>query len=417
MGGDPKNAPPNGALERGRNDIYIFIHNVYANFFKDSLDYFSMHMWPRFEYRVVATYDKAVEYLTKKLAECRELDKPLLPALILNPSGEFEWADAIAGGHQLWRFPNLAPGMIKRIFDPVYQDAHTQVNVGFIRMQGDIELLMLLNSFYEFCDVRMMLMQVFGGFDRWIYPQFFTSFIILPDEILNYRYTNPYTGLSYVLDWKKAGAFEKLIKTTARDEWVLPVEIKPIYKMTAVGDNSERYGGTDRLADWRLTATIRYEIEIPSYFMLESDYLAENVHMELRAGSAYTDYPTNEPPVPVNRFVEAVHKDWGLDSTSDSTINIDGDCGQADRALTLQTRYYYFVTQADIDSSTSLVIQIPEQILDKDLLMVNSKYGLLSYGDHYILIDSGNAIEIREATVELEEGMVIELYVYIEGTT
>ena len=49
--------------------------------------------------------------------------------------------------------------------------------------------------------------------------------------------------------------------------------------------------------------------------------------------------------------------------------------------------------------------------------MVNSKYGLLNYGDHYILIDSGNAIEIRDETVELEEGMVIELYVYIEGTT
>ena len=45
---------------------YHFIHNVYANFFKDMLDYFSTTLYPRFEYRVVATYDKAVEYLSKR---------------------------------------------------------------------------------------------------------------------------------------------------------------------------------------------------------------------------------------------------------------------------------------------------------------------------------------------------------------
>ena len=103
-------------------EMYFFIHNVYANFFKDSLDYFSLHLYPRFEHRVVGTYDKAVEYIQKVCQyEGREIDRPQLPALILNPSGDFELADTIAGGRQLWRFPNLAPGMIKRIFDPVYQ--------------------------------------------------------------------------------------------------------------------------------------------------------------------------------------------------------------------------------------------------------------------------------------------------------
>ena len=417
MGGDPKNAPPYGAIDRGRNDIYIFIHNVYANFFKDSLDYFSLHIWPRFEHRVVATYDKAVEYLTKKLAECRELDKPLLPALILNPSGDFEWADAIASGHQLWRFPNLAPGMIKRIYDPVYQDEQVQVNVGFIRMQGDIELLMLLNSFYEYCDVRMMMIQIFGGFDRWIYPQFFNSFIILPEEIFNFQYTNPYTGVDYTLNWKKAGAYEHLVKTTARNEWVLPVTIKPLYKLSSLGDNSERYGGADRLADWRLTATIRYEIEIPSYFILESDYLVKSVDVEIRAGSAYTTYPQNEPPVPVNRFKSENDYEWGLDATTTtSIINLGGICEKGTSTeLILNTRYFHFITAAEVDSTGNVVISIPEQIDDPIYLLVNSSYGLMNYGDHYVLANNGNALEIKTENVELEEGMVIELYVYKEA--
>ena len=132
-------------------------------------------MWPRFEHRVVATYDKAVEYLTKKDQYGREVDKPQLPAMILNPSGEFDLAEATAGGHQMWRFPNLSPGFAKRLFIPIYKDENMYITVAFMRIQGDIELLMLLNSFYEYCDLRMLFLNVFGGFDRWIDPQFFTS--------------------------------------------------------------------------------------------------------------------------------------------------------------------------------------------------------------------------------------------------
>ena len=65
---------PEGIEYADQRDWYFFVHNVYANFFKDSLDYFAGHLWPRFEHRVVATYDKAVEYLTKKDQYGREVD-------------------------------------------------------------------------------------------------------------------------------------------------------------------------------------------------------------------------------------------------------------------------------------------------------------------------------------------------------
>ena len=81
MGANPQGLP------LPQREMYFFIHNIYANFFKDSLDYFSLHLYPRFEHRVVATYDKAVEYITKTCQYDREMDRPTLPALILNPSG------------------------------------------------------------------------------------------------------------------------------------------------------------------------------------------------------------------------------------------------------------------------------------------------------------------------------------------
>ena len=414
----------------GRRDLYCFIHNVYANFFKDTLDYFSLCLYPRFEYRVVSTYDKAVEYLTKKGQFEREADMPLFPALILNPSGDFELADTIASGHQLWRFPFLAPGFAKYIWDPIYKDANTEINVGFIRIQGDIELLMLLNSFYEYCDLRMMLIQIFGGFERWIYPRYFKTFIILPDELVNYRYVNEYTGLRYKLDWDSAGAYDFLVKTTARNELVIPAVIKPIFKLTGFSDPSSRYGGTEKLADWRLGATIRYELEVPSWLILKSDYLVENINISLQSGSSYSAYDSSE--VPINRQLWQVRYNWGYDETStteNAIINqgirysgqeaqevlaeIDATCVSVfEGEYLFHTRYYHIVTQADLDSTSDLNITLPETITDLKALIVSSKYGELNYGTQYEVINSGTILRIIIENVQLELGMILELYVY-----
>ena len=403
-------ANPEGLNRSGRRDLYFFIHNVYANFFKDALDYFSLHLYPRFEYKVVGTYDKAVEYLNKQCELNREADKPNLPALVLNPSGDFDIADANTGGKQLWRFPNLAPGMVKRVFDPVYQDENIQVDVGFMRMQGDIELLMLLNSFYEYCDLKMLFLEIFGGYERWIYPQFFNTFIILPEELVNYEYSNPYTGLKYKMNWESAGAYDRLVKTIAKNELVIPCNIKPIYKLTSVNDASNRYGGADQLADWRLGATIRYEIEIPAFLVLQSDYLVENVDINIYAGSSYSVY---DYTVPTFKLSFKEHYEWGLDSTSNSTISIDSTCSEVyEHEYEYDTRFFHIVTQAEVDSTSNLNIDLGFTVDDLNTIRLNSKFGEMHYGDHYFFTNNYSTIEINRENVDLEVGMVIEIYLY-----
>ncbi len=403
-------ADPQGLDREGRRDIYFFIHNVYANFFKDVLDYFSLHLYPRFEYKVVGTYDKAVEYLNKQCEANREIDKPNLPALILNPSGDFELADGNAGGKQLWRFPNLAPGMIKRVFEPVYQDENIQIDVGFMRIQGDIELLMLLNSFYEYCDLKMLFLEIFGGFERWIYPQFFNTFIILPTELINYRYTNEYTGLSYKIDWTSAGAYSKLVRSIAKDELVLPCNIKPIYKLSGVSDGSQRYGGADQLADWRLTATIKYEIELPAFLVMQTDYLVENIDINIYSGSTYSEYDYTVPTFKLSTRKEI---DWGLDETSNSIINMDATCEDVyEKEYEYNTRLFHLVTQVDVDSTGNLEIQLSFEIDDLNGIRLNSNYGEMNYGDHYTFTNSNSMLVINRDNVNIFDGMVIELYIY-----
>jgi hypothetical protein len=362
---------------------------------------------------VVGTYDKAVEYLSKRTQYDRETDQPLLPALILNPSGEFTTADGNAGGRQLWRFPNLAPTLIKRLFDPIYQDDNIIMHAGFIRIKGEFELIMLLNSFYEYCDLRMLLINYFGSTDRIIYPQFFSSFIILPDSFITYQYDNEYTGLTYNIDWTTADASNQLVRSTAQNEVVLPLNIKPQISMVSMSDGSNRYGGPDKIADWRLTTTINYEIEVPNYLILESDYLAENVQLEIRYGSAYSTYNDYQPPV--NRQIYNYHWDWGLDETSNSQIiNASDATCEIDNLgdYVYKTRYFHVVTEADAAQSTYLDITIPETITDRLALIVNSKYGQLNYGDHFLIVNNGNTLRIKMANVNLVAGWILELYIY-----
>lgn len=407
-------ANPTGLDNEGPRYIHFFVHNVYANFFKDSLDYFSKHIYPRFEYTVVGTYTKAVEYLQKKCQYGRETDMPMKPALILNPTGDFELADANAGGRQLWRFSNQLPGYVKYIFDPIYRDANVQMHAGFTRMQGDIELLMLLGSFYEYCDVKMMLLQIFGGMDKWIYPQFFQSFIVLPEEVVNFRYTNPYTHLNYKIDWTSTDAYSKLVSTIGQTKLVYPCNIKPIYKLTNFGDASQRYGGTDQLPDWRLSATVHYEVEIPTYIVIQSDYLAEtmnvNLNINVASESAYSayDFTTDSFKHTITREI-----DWGLDETSNSTFVVDATSTETFNAeYEYNSRFFHIVSQSEIDSTSDINITLPFQVTDLNEISLNSKYGPLTYGDHYMINGDGYNIEIFKDNVELEAGMIIDIYKY-----
>ena len=398
---------------------YFFIHNVFGHFFHDSLDYFSSYLYPRFEWTVVATYDKAVEYIMKTEQLNREADVPNFPALILNPSGEFTLDDANTTARQLWRFPNLAPGMIKSIYDPIYQDSRMLVTTGFTRIKGEIELIMLTNSFYEYCDLRVFLIQIFGGFERYITPLYFNSFIILPEELLNYTYVNEVEGINYSIDWENNQANSELILSTAKTELVYPCKIKPRYRMMNISDGSERYGGTDNVADWRLNITLEYEVEMPSYIILESDYLVENISVTIGYSSAFSEN-YGFIPKEVDSFESSY--DTKLVEEENSEPEFPDEADIVDRNnLILSNRYFHQITQTEIDSTSNIKITMPEQVIDFNYLIVNCKSGQLTYGideegGHYTLKDDGNTLVIFKNNVYFEVDEILELYIYKDNT-
>lgn len=381
---------------------YFFINNVFGNFYKDILDYFSEYLYPRFQWTVVGTYHKAVEYIDKESKLGREADMPMIPALILNPSGEFNVADASAGGRQLWRFPNLAPGLATRLFEPIYVDDNIEVNVCFSRFKGEIELIMLLHSFYEYCDIRVLMIQVFGGLERIIYPSWFNTFIIFEDNAYNYLYENEVTGESYKIDWESHGVSTRLVKSTARNEKVFPCRIKPLFKLTSLGDGSEKYGGTDKIAEWKLTATIEYEVEMPTFMTIQSDVLR----------------PANAPPPSFSLSSSSafsVHNDYAA-NVPVKVFNLGGS------ELNLKTRYFHQVTADQVDSTSNIEIELPESIDTTSVIetfIVMTRYGKLDYRSHYKFKNNGCTLEIFTSTndtVYLDRSMTAIQELQPDGT-
>lgn len=393
----------------------FFIHTAFGHFFNDTLEFFSTYLYPRFEWTVVGTFDKAVEYIKKKnKLSGREGDKPNLPALVLNPSGEFGLADANTGARNLYRFPNLAPKFNMRMYYPIYQDSNLIMSPGFTRVKGEFELIMLCNSFYEYTDMRIFLIQIFGGPDRYITPRWFNSFIILPEELVNYTYTNSETGETYQVDWTGAGAVTELIKTTAKNKLVFPTTIQPLYKMIGMSDGSEKYGGTDKLAEWKLTVSVEYEVEIPTFVFLQSEYLAENANFDFGYGSAYSsnaDYGAIKPPI----NEDTVESSWdsGLEDQENSLVDLPDEADSVRRKeYILENRYYHEITAAEADSTSDILVELPYELDPNDKIKVNGKRGYLKRGNHYKIENPRTHIRIIVAHVDLDEGDIIELYIY-----
>jgi hypothetical protein len=393
---------------------YQFINNIFADFVKASVDYFG-DLYPRFQHRVVGTYDKAVEYINNLAQYNRTLDKPNLPAIILNPTGDFGLDETASGARQInFRFPNLAPGLISRLYDPIYEDNDVRVCVGFTRLKGEFEMIALLPSFYEYFDLKVLLIQMFGDVGRPIYPQWFNSFLILPSELYLYEYKNPYTGVVHNLDWSKAKVAEELIKTTNKNEMVVPVRMRPLYKLLSLADASTRYGGADRLADWKLGFTVEYQLEMPSMMMVLTDHLVENVKLEIRHVLNYssaTQYDVNIYP---SRDILKFHWDMSIDSTSEDYFQVVvGDVQEVeDKSLILTNTYIHVVTQQEADSTSDITITLPEQVSDTDVLLLLSTYGYMDYKDHYDISEGGLILTIKKEFVELVKDQVIQLIYY-----
>jgi hypothetical protein len=157
----------------------------------------------------------------------------------------------------------------------------------FSRYQGSFELIWWLNSVYELLDVRTYLFQFSSGYGRLMRPRCFECFIILPDAILETE-----DGSGQPIDWTQTQGTVRKINNMNQDCFTMPILLNPWFKFTSINDATQKYGGDD-VAEYKLSVTVEYEIELPTYMVITPDAYLKKINFNVSMDSAYSRYGLN----------------------------------------------------------------------------------------------------------------------------
>lgn len=267
----------------------FFIHNVFGSFFSGVLNWFSDEFYPRFNYKVIGTYDKSLKYFIDKKQMGVDPSDKILPAISLDPMLDFSQEER--GGKFLWQHSGYAPGMGMYMFKGInLKEQDVLINPVFSRYSGTFEVTFWLTSVYELLDFRVALLQFSGGFNRWLRPQFFWTSLILPEAIQNFE-TDSETHTK--IDWSNTTGDLISVDSINKHKLGIPIALDPIWRLTSFGDSSQKYGG-DQVAEFKLSASFEYEINIPTYIVL-SRGLDPTLSLSFSIGNTYTKYPLVSP--------------------------------------------------------------------------------------------------------------------------
>ena len=294
--------------EHQTNNLF-FIHNSFGSFFSGVLNWFGDEFYPRFNYKVIGTYDKAIEFFKKKKELGVEVSTNLLPSITLDPMIDF--SNEERGGKFLWQHARYAPGIGLRLWRSVdLKEQSVVVTPVFSRYQGTFEVTFWLSSIYELMDFRVALLQFCGGFQRWCRPETFWTYLILPDAVENYQKQDGNN-----LDWGNTLSDVIHVETINKHKRVIPLSLEPIWRLESFSDASTKHGG-DSIAEYKLTATFGYEINLPTY-VVTSENLDPTLSLSLSLGSTYSKYPIISP----YKILQAMETDPQTDKYIDKNYN------------------------------------------------------------------------------------------------
>lgn len=384
---------------------HFYINNCLGAFYKGMLNWFGDEFYPRTNYKVMGSYEKSVEFFNKKRSNSREIDTNILPSITLDPSYDFEPDEQ--GGRFLWQHENLAPGLASGLFDS-YEGLENQcikLTPIFSRYKGRFDLIFWLNSIYELLDVRVYLFQWSGGYNRRLRPIHIDSFIILPNAINEYLIND-----ETPIDWSGSDRLLRKIASTNQDYYTLPITLTPQLYFESITDGSNKYG-QDAVAEYKLIATMAYEINIPTYMVMSPNYGVKKINLNIRMDSIYSKYGPNPIIDPVTNELtrDKEGAPANLVSGSDEEVSLGG-IRQLDRRA-----FYEFTEQDqndyDPEQNDGFFSFINPLTPDNDEVNVKlyTYTGLLNFGQDWRFNEDKTRIEIK---VQPKNNEIVEIYQY-----
>lgn len=302
------NIMKDGKIVKSQVTDSIYIHETFSSMFHGMLDWFQSKFEPRFSYKVISTYDKAVQFFnSKRHSKDGIVATNILPSITLDPNLDF--INEERSGKFLWMFNELDNYRQRSVSPKInLRDQGVVISINHTRYSGTCDVTFWLSSIYELFDFRTKLIQFCGGTGRWIRPDCFWSHLIIPKEIVEFDETH--NGKK--LDWRSTPLEMIQFSTTNSKEYAVPYNINAIWRLDSVSDGSVKYG-SDQVSEWKLTATFTWEANIPTFIRLDN-YAFYNMRPTLKfhLGPAYS----SQPLIDNIKTIEFLSKDQVLDQVT-----------------------------------------------------------------------------------------------------
>jgi len=275
----------------------FYVHNCLMDVYSGIMGWFTTNYFTEFNATILGGYDRAIKEIEDALASGDQVETVKLPAISLNPFGDISTDPNFP---QLWRLHNLGENLQTLYMDPEWEDDYFGFSVVANRFRGNFEVIIYVQSPYEYLDHYIQSMMFFkGGYNRKVRPGLIQTHAIIPDEVI----TTAYADAPY--DWSQSGITSEFIKVLNRDHFIYPMELGPQVWLTSIANASIVYG-EDSLATYKLQLTLEYDVDIPTHIIVTDNNRIEHMNIKIS-----TSDPVFIPPVPQFENDDmTVVKDW-----------------------------------------------------------------------------------------------------------
>ena len=389
---------------------YYFINNVFSSLIGGFGEFFKLELFPRSTELVISTYSKSVMHYRNRVSEdYNERHHPKYPFLTLDPGLDVEPKEVF--GELQGNYPSfdVKYGAFGNYGPNLYEDENIVIAPVLNRYKGSLSLICWCSSIYEYMDYRILTYQFFGGVGRPIYPKVMRGYYVMPEELIYYTYDNPYTGVSYNIDWNNdtlVGGM--MVKNINKNKFVYPFEIRPWLTLTGCSDGVEKYGSDD-LSEHRLTIDMEWECSLPTHLIFHVKTEPAGINRTIFSIDTGFNY------IKVDDYLDRKFPDYRMMSIVD---NVTGKTISKD--LTFDFAYDYNIDDRDIvkiENNENVTIRIPDLNVSTDeywKFQVIGKYGELLNGYHW-KISEPDTIELVSLNFDVfVEGDIVIVLVYKE---
>lgn len=234
---------------------------------------------PGFKFKLLTPTDKPIQRIKQEEENVRSIQSPPLPSLAVTP--------VIEGLTEQWQKPwnssMLAPRLGSSMSYPIFRTEDYVVRYVTRRVTGRMDFNIVTSSYMEANDIMMAFYDRMYGLNKWLYVKEVNLFFIIPEEVVFYTED----GGRIVVDWSDTRLSRQFIRSINTNKYLYTLKHHPSIRLTSIADASNFYGGADTLPTYGLSGSIEFEIEIPVYITLETDYLVKEIKLQLGLGTLY----------------------------------------------------------------------------------------------------------------------------------